>query len=61
MITVLKYRSLDIKNRNTVKAWPPGILLRDLRDRDVDAPVKEIPAAAPSKSTLTRVNPEIAL
>jgi len=31
--------------------WPPGILLRDLRDRDVDAPAKEIPAAAPSKLT----------
>ena len=52
MIKLLKYRSSDIRNENTLKAWTLGNLLRDLRDRDVDAPAKEFPAAAPSKLTL---------
>ena len=35
MITVLRYRSPDIRNDNTLKAWASGNLLRGLRDRDV--------------------------
>jgi len=52
MITTPRIRGPDVKSLYSLKAWTSGILLRDLRDRDVDAPVKEIPTAAPSKLTL---------
>ena len=52
MMTVLKHRSLDARSRNSLKAWTSGNLLRDLRDRDVDALAKEFPTAAPSKLIL---------
>ena len=55
IVPTLRNRSPDTKNLNTIEAWTSGNLLRDLRDRDVDAPVKEFPTAAPSK--LTRKTP----
>jgi len=56
MSTTLRNRSPNIRAVNTVEAWTSGILLRDFARQGRRAPIrrtaaKEIPTAAPSKST----------